>query len=56
MATAFPGQEFTLDFTEIEADRREFPPGKSGGRGLEAAAFVMVLAVAGFLAPRILGA
>ncbi|GAB4121023.1 MAG: hypothetical protein Fur0036_06230 [Fimbriimonadaceae bacterium] len=56
MATAFPGQEFTLDFTEIEADRREFPPEKSGGRGSAAAAFVMVFPVAGFLAPRIFGA
>ncbi len=56
MATAFPGQEFTLDFTEIEGDRSEFLPEKSGCRGSAAAAFVMVLAVAGLLAPRIFGA
>ncbi len=55
MATAFPGQEFTLDFTEIEGDRSEFLPEKSGCRGSAAAAFVMVLAVAGLLAPRIFG-
>jgi hypothetical protein len=56
MATAFPGQEFTLDFSEIEGDRSEFLPEKSGCRGSAAAAFVMVLAVAGLLAPRIFGA
>lgn len=56
MATAFPGQEFTLDFSEIEGDRSEFLPEKSGCRGSAAAAFVMVLAVAGLLTPRIFGA
>jgi len=56
MAEAFPGQAYTLDFMDIEGDRSEFLPEKSGCRGSAAAAFVMVLAVAGLLAPRIFGA
>ena len=56
MAESFPDQKFTLAFTETEGDRSEFLPEKSGCRGSAAAAFVMVLAVAGFLAPRIFGA
>ncbi len=56
MAEGFPDQKFTLAFTETEGDRSEFLPEKSGCRGSAAAAFVVVLAVAGLLAPRIFGA
>lgn len=52
MATAFPGQEFTLDFSEIEGDRREFLPEKSGCRGSAAAILGIAFVIAGLLAVR----
>ena len=50
MAEGFPGQEYKLDFTETEGDRSDFLPEKSGCRGSAAAAFVVVMGVAGLLA------
>lgn len=50
MAEAFPGQAYTLDFMDIEGDRSDFVPEKSGCRGSAAAALVVVLGVAGLLA------